>query len=1012
MMKKLTLLSAAVLIACAPGAESQAGYEYEYGVPQVQWEESYGYHRAVIDVPQDTDAAELVYNWRRHGRNIPDHLFLIVNAETGDTLSNISRKQVDKEVCDIVFGPAKKGTYYFYYLPHEVQYQCGGCETKYYPVEAAPDPDWLAKASEPVQANVVRVEARSEFDSFYPMELAATVAEEKAYADANPGGAYLFPEDREHPIKMKYAIPFRWLSVKQGTAFNGVAAPNEYYAFQVGVWAANRQVSGISYSISDLQGSGAVIPASAVTCFNLEGVSPFGEALTYDVSVNPGNVQALWFGVDIPESQKRGTYKGVLTLSDASGVLGEVPVCIKVNGAVLADRGDSETWRYSRLRWLNSTLGLEDTPTIPYTAMTCSGNTVSCLGREVDFDVNSGIPEQIRALGNEILAAPLKFVIRYDGREASLTPKSGRVEEATAGHVSGTCISENEDLVLEYKARMEFDGWMSTTYTIKPKRDINIDDIRLELSVKPEVGRYFMGMGLQGQDTPVAYDGCWDKPVRLVDAGGTNASLPTGDDWTWPFDSFWIGRHDAGIHMEFRGTTYSGPLLNVYRPAYPDSWYNGGKGGFKVAKSASCVQVSAYSGSRKLQKDTPLSFEYAMIVTPVKPHNQEARFTERYYHTGSEDEVKPKDEDIKAGVKVVNVHHATPTNPFINYPYLTADLIKNFVDEMHSKGVKLKFYYTVREMSSMATEVWAARSLGHEIISPGKGGGFAWLQEHFEDDYTHQWYHHFEFDPVADRHVDAAVLMAEGNSRWCNYYVEGLAWMMRNTGADGIYMDDVTFDRRIMKRMRRAMESVKPGCLIDLHSNTWFSRGPATQYAEFFPYIDKIWFGESFRYNTMTPANYLSECSGIPFGLPGEMLEGGGNRWLGMQYGLTARCQWWTSGEVCNPRPVWKVWDEFGIVDSKMIGFWDEHPVATVNDPNVKVTAFVKDGKTLLSIGNYSDQDRSVKIDLDWEALGLDPAACVLRAPEVEDFQNACTWKPGDSIPVAPRRGWLIYVEK
>lgn len=102
-----------------------------------------------------------------------------------------------------------------------------------------------------------------------------------------------------------------------------------------------------------------------------------------------------------------------------------------------------------------------------------------------------------------------------------------------------------------------------------------------------------------------------------------------------------------------------------------------------------------------------------------------------------------------------------------------------------------------------------------------------------------------------------------------NYYIEGLRWMVKNLDIDGLYLDDVSFGRDILKRMRRAMDSVKPGCIIDLHSNTGFSRGPANQYAEFFPYINKVWFGESFLYDQMTPANWLIESSGIPFGLMG-----------------------------------------------------------------------------------------------------------------------------------------------
>ena len=76
---------------------------------------------------------------------------------------------------------------------------------------------------------------------------------------------------------------------------------------------------------------------------------------------------------------------------------------------------------------------------------------------------------------------------------------------------------------------------------------------------------------------------------------------------------------------------------------------------------------------------------------------------------------------------------------------------------------------------------------------------------------------------------------------------------------------------------------------------------PATQYAEFFPYVDKLWFGESFQYNRMSADQWLIEVSGIPFGLMGDMLQGGGNRWLGMVYGMTARMPWTSAAD---PRPV------------------------------------------------------------------------------------------------------------
>ena len=66
--------------------------------------------------------------------------------------------------------------------------------------------------------------------------------------------------------------------------------------------------------------------------------------------------------------------------------------------------------------------------------------------------------------------------------------------------------------------------------------------------------------------------------------------------------------------------------------------------------------------------------------------------------------------------------------------------MKAYIDSAHQLGLKVKIYNTVRELSNRAYETFPMRSLGHEIYSPGKGGGFSWLQEHVEDDYIAAWF--------------------------------------------------------------------------------------------------------------------------------------------------------------------------------------------------------------------------------------------------------------------------------
>ena len=65
------------------------------------------------------------------------------------------------------------------------------------------------------------------------------------------------------------------------------------------------------------------------------------------------------------------------------------------------------------------------------------------------------------------------------------------------------------------------------------------------------------------------------------------------------------------------------------------------------------------------------------------------------------------------------------------------------------------------------------------------------------NNYTPQWYAYLG-NGVADE-----AILNSGESRWYNYYIEGLAWLLKHMDIDGIYLDDVSYDRRILKRMRK-----------------------------------------------------------------------------------------------------------------------------------------------------------------------------------------------------------------
>jgi hypothetical protein len=173
---------------------------------------------------------------------------------------------------------------------------------------------------------------------------------------------------------------------------------------------------------------------------------------------------------------------------------------------------------------------------------------------------------------------------------------------------------------------------------------------------------------------------------------------------------------------------------------------------------------------------------------------------------------------------------------------------------------------------------------------------------------------------------------------------------------------------------------------------------------EHFPFIDRLWFGEYFEYDR-GPDYWLTEVSGIPFGLMGEMLEKGGNPWRGMLYGMTARLPW--SGD---PRPLWRLWDDFGIATSRMIGYWvPDRPVRT-NRNDILATSYVKAGATLVAVASWSDTTRDVILEFDWDALGLARNNSILEAVPIEGLQHAKAFLPGDPIPVAPGKGVILLL--
>jgi hypothetical protein len=216
-----------------------------------------------------------------------------------------------------------------------------------------------------------------------------------------------------------------------------------------------------------------------------------------------------------------------------------------------------------------------------------------------------------------------------------------------------------------------------------------------------------------------------------------------------------------------------------------------------------------------------------------------------------------------------------------------------------------------------------------------------------------------------------------------------------------------------MKRIKRVLTRDGHPGIIDLHSANQFNKNDgfnnsAMLYMEHFPYLNRLWFGEYFDYENNSPDFFLTEVSGIPFGLMGEMLEKGGNPWRGMIYGMTNRMPW---SDNADPRPIWKAWDDFGMQGTEMIGYWSPNCPVRTSDPNVLATVYAKKGTAMIAVASWAETDTSVDLNIDWERIGIDPKTAVIDAPAIENFQTAHRYRVGEKIAIPKNKGMLLIVK-
>ena len=804
-----------------------------------------------------------------------------------------------------------------------------------------------------------------------------------------------------------------------GTTLNGTAQPGELYAFQLGVWAVHKPVtlSLATVDWTDLSSgdAAAAIPSRLITCSNIEGVDFRGQAFTQAKTIPKGTLGSVWLLVPVPPDAAPGTeYTGRLTVEHVFDI--ELTVN-KTATAPIPNAGADDLWRMARLGWLDSTLGIDRSVSAPYSPVTVADGASSIVvevsqhNRSVSFGGAGGgsgftLVDAISVAGKPVLAASV--VVAVDGDTIVGGAPTLARHDAASAMIVRIGRSAGKDLLVNSTVEVNYDGYIEVAIALQATGASALTKLRnvsVTWTLPVAAAKYAMGLGKEGYTRSNTY--------------------PAGIGFNWTADNtnngrnqLWVGNYNRGLRMKWKGESsdWNSPLHTQFLG--PPLWAgdSGISGGITMSPEDDCnVVITGFTGLIVVNR-TAKVLKLDMLVTPVKELDLATHFSrDRYYQYGYNGRAGPSD-IADMGVKVLNLHQGTDLNPFINYPFdpVASDLMKNFSDTAKSLGVKSTcIYYTTRELSNRCYEMPTLMNLAtptDHVYDTGEDGGAPWLQEHLPvGGYTRRW-----SNALDGGQMDAAIGDAS-LSRWVNYYVRGLSWLRSNgPRIDGLYLDELSFGRETMQRMRKAAD-VKPGALFDLHSCSKSHCGIAPYaphsssmliYAAHFPYLNSLWFGEGFS-SDAEPDFWLIEMSGLAFGIPAEQLSSP-NLWRGMVFAEGAR-----------PAPaLWKAWDAYALTTpgTTLVGWWDDEPLATVSGADVaaaggvKASVYVIPGsppRYVLAIASWAQHNVTVSIQFD-AGIGSHP---MVSALEIDNFQPAVASIDAAALEIAPGKGWLLAVD-
>lgn len=248
--------------------------------------------------------------------------------------------------------------------------------------------------------------------------------------------------------------------------------------------------------------------------------------------------------------------------------------------------------------WLSSPVAMRaldpDTVLEPWSEVEVKDGVVSVWGRQHALGPWA-LPKQITALGEPLLAAPIRLEVSIDGAIAQPEPLARQTENyrgkatfRSTGHAGKADVQVN--------AAFEYDGFIRYNVALDTKGDpVTVDQLELVIPLEPDQARFMQ------------HASAWRLGMSQQVTGFCGA-IPEGQGevYTYGFSPFlWVGGYDRGLSFSAESDQY-------WFPEKSDR-------AIRVVRSDDAVElrIVLIDGQTELPADA--TFTFALMATPVKP---------------------------------------------------------------------------------------------------------------------------------------------------------------------------------------------------------------------------------------------------------------------------------------------------------------------------------------------------------------------------------------------------------